>query len=72
MRPALVQYPVQHRATRLHQYSEWLPGGELTKLEVPRKPADQFGTDLAHWLHEGTKPLGNGRSKMSPPARLPR
>ena len=72
MRPALVQYPVQHRATWLHQYSEWLPCGELTKLEVPRKPADQFGTDLAHWLHEGTKPLGNGRSKMSPPARLPR
>jgi hypothetical protein len=49
-------------ATCLHQYSGWLPRSELTKLEVPRRPADQFGTDLAHWLHEGPKPLGNGLS----------
>jgi hypothetical protein len=24
--------------------------------------ADRLGTDLAHWLHEGPKPLGNGRT----------
>jgi hypothetical protein len=60
MRLTLVQYPVQHGATWLHQCSEWLPRSELTKLEIPRWPAGQFGTDLAHWLHEGPKPLGNG------------
>src|ERR1700684_1065091 len=26
------------------------------------KAADRLGTDLAHWLHEGPKPLGNGRT----------